>query len=67
LSTASGLVFFGDDGGGLAAANATSGKQLWSFPFTEPLHTSPMTYMFDNKQYVGMISGSVVYAFGLPE
>jgi glucose dehydrogenase len=51
----------------LAAANATSGKQLWSFPFTEPLHTSPMTYMFDNKQYVGMISGSVVYAFGLPE
>lgn len=67
LSTASGLVFFGDDGGGLAAAHATSGKQLWSFPFTEPLHTSPMTYMFDNKQYVGMISGSVVYAFGLPE
>jgi alcohol dehydrogenase (cytochrome c) len=67
LSTASGLVFFGDDGGGLAAAHATSGKQLWSYPFAEPLHTSPMTYMFDNKQYVGMISGSVVYAFGLPE
>ena len=67
LSTASGLVFYGDDGGELAAADAATGKKLWSFPFTESLHTSPMTYMFDNKQYVGMIVGSVVYAFGLAE
>ena len=42
-------------------------SKLWSFPFTESLHTSPMTYMFDNKQYVSMVVGSVVYAFGLPE
>ena len=67
LSTASGLVFYGDDGGELAAADAATGKKLWSFPFTESLHTSPMTYMFDNKQYVGMVVGSVVYAFGLAE
>ena len=60
-----GLVFYGDDGGELAAADAATGKKLWSFPFTESLHTSPMTYMFDNKQYVGMIVGSVVYVFGL--
>jgi alcohol dehydrogenase (cytochrome c) len=65
LSTASGLVFFGDDGGALGAADAKTGKQLWSYPFTDSLHTSPMTYMFDNKQYVGMVVGSVVYAFGL--
>lgn len=65
LSTAGGLVIFGDDGGALAAADATSGKRLWSYPFTENLHTSPMTYMFDNKQYVSMIVGSVVYTFGL--
>ena len=44
-----------------------TGKKLWSFPFTESLHTSPMTYMFDHKQYVGMIAGSVVYVFGLTE
>jgi len=24
-----------------------------------------MTYMFDDKQYVAIINGSVVYAFGL--
>lgn len=65
LSTAGGLVIFGDDGGALAAADAATGRRLWSFPFTENLHTSPMTYMFDNKQYVSIINGSVVYVFGL--
>ncbi len=65
LSTASGLVFYGDDGGELAAVDGSTGKKLWGFPFTESLHTSPMTYMFDNKQYVGMMVGSIVYVFGL--
>jgi len=63
LSTAGGLVIFGDGGGALAAADAPTGKRLWSYPFTENLHTSPMTYMFDNKQYVSIINGSIVYAF----
>lgn len=65
LTTAGSLVIFGDDGGSLAAADASTGRKLWSFPFTENLHTSPMTYMFDNKQYVSIVNGSVVYAFGL--
>lgn len=65
LSTAGNLVFYGDDAGELAAADAVTGKKLWSFPFTDSLHTSPMTYMFDNQQYVGIVVGSVVYVFGL--
>ena len=65
LSTAGGLVFFGDDGGALGAADAVTGKQLWNFPFTETLHTSPMTYSFDGKQHVAIINGSVVYVFGI--
>ncbi len=67
LSTAGGVVFFGDDGGGLGAADATTGKLLWSFPFTDIPHSSPMTYVFDNRQYVAMTNGTQVYAFGLPE
>ena len=67
LSTAGGLVFYGDDGGELAAVDAANGKKLWSFPFTESLHTSPMTYMFDNKQYVAMLVGSQVFVFGLAD
>lgn len=65
LSTAGGIVIFGDDGGALAAADASTGHRLWSFPFTDSLHTSPMTYVFDNQQFVSIIAGSVVYAFGL--
>jgi alcohol dehydrogenase (cytochrome c) len=67
LSTAGGIVIYGDDGGELAVADAVTGEKLWSFPFTDSLHTSPMTYMFDQKQYVGMIVGSVVYVFGLTD
>ena len=65
LSTAGGLVIFGDDGGALSAADVVTGRRLWSFPFTENLHTSPMTFMFDGKQRVGMVNGSVVYVFGV--
>ena len=53
--------------GALGAADATNGKKLWSYPFTESLHTSPMSFVFDNKEYVGMTVGSVVYVFGLPD
>jgi alcohol dehydrogenase (cytochrome c) len=65
LTTAGGIVIYGDDGGALGAAEAATGKKLWSFPLTENVHTSPMTYMFDNQQYVSIINGSVVYTFGL--
>lgn len=68
LATAGGVVFFGDDAGALSAADADTGKLLWSYPFKqEILHSSPMTYVFDNKQYIGMAVGNQVYAFGLPE
>jgi alcohol dehydrogenase (cytochrome c) len=67
LATAGGVVFFGDDGGALSAADAATGKPLWSYGFTEIPHSSPMTYVFDNKQYVAMAIGSQVYAFSLME
>jgi alcohol dehydrogenase (cytochrome c) len=67
LSTAGGVVFFGDDGAALSAADAKTGKVLWSYPFADIPHSSPMTYVFDNKQYVAMTNGTQVYAFGLPE
>ncbi len=65
LTTDGGLVFFGEDNGVFSAADAKAGKRLWSFPFTEELHTSPMTYLFDNQQYVAIAVGSQVYSFGL--
>jgi len=67
LSTAGGLVFFGEDSGALMAADAASGKPLWSFQTNQIWKASPMTYMFDNQQYVAVATGPNIIAFGLPD
>ncbi|HYW41424.1 MAG TPA: PQQ-binding-like beta-propeller repeat protein [Bryobacteraceae bacterium] len=67
LTTATGLVIFGEEGGALMAAGAVSGKPLWSFPTNQSWKASPMTYMFDNRQYVAAAAGSNILAFALPE
>jgi alcohol dehydrogenase (cytochrome c) len=67
LSTAGGIVIFGEDSGSLMAADAASGKPLWSFQTSQLWKASPMTYMFDNKQYVAVATGSNIIAFGLAE
>jgi alcohol dehydrogenase (cytochrome c) len=67
LSTAGGLVFFGDDSGALAAADASNGRTLWTFPTNQVWKASPMTYVFDNKQYVAVASGPNIVAFALPD
>lgn len=66
LSTASGLVFFGENSGAFMAADASTGKPLWQFPTNVTLTASPMTYMFDNKQYVAIAAGHSIMAFALP-
>lgn len=66
LSTAGGLVFFGDDSGAFAAVEAKSGKPLWYFHTNEQWKASPMTYLAGGKQYVAVAAGSNILAFGLP-
>jgi alcohol dehydrogenase (cytochrome c) len=65
LSTATGLVIFGEDGGGLMAADAATGKPLWSFQTNQTWKASPMTYMFDGKQYVAVAAGSTIIALAI--
>ena len=67
ISTASGLVFFGENSGAFMAADATTGKVLWEFPTNQTWKASPMTYVFDNKQYIAIAAGPSIMAFGLPE
>ena len=67
LSTAGGVVIFGEDSGALMAADAANGKPLWSFQTSQLWKASPMTYMFDHKQYVAVAAGSNIIAFGLSE
>ena len=65
LSTAGGLVFFCDDSGAFAAADASTGKPLWHFHTNQAWRASPMTYMIEGKQYVAVAAGSNVIAFAL--
>jgi alcohol dehydrogenase (cytochrome c) len=65
LATAGGLVFFCDDGGAFAAADAETGKPLWHFQMSEAWHASPMTYAVNGKQYVAIATGTGIIVFGL--
>jgi alcohol dehydrogenase (cytochrome c) len=67
LATATGLVFFGDDSGALAAADASTGKILWTFEAGANWRASPMAYQFDGRELIGMASGGSIIAFGLPD
>jgi alcohol dehydrogenase (cytochrome c) len=51
----------------LIAVDALSGKPLWSFPTNQSWKASPMTYMFDGKQYVAIAAGPSIIAFALPD
>jgi alcohol dehydrogenase (cytochrome c) len=67
ISTASGLVFFAENSGAFMAADAKDGKVLWQFPTNQTWKASPMTYMFDNKQYIAIAAGTSIMAFALPD
>jgi alcohol dehydrogenase (cytochrome c) len=65
LSTASGLVIVGEDGGALMAVDAATGKPLWSFPTNQTWKASPMTYGFDGRQYLAVAAGPSILAFAI--
>jgi alcohol dehydrogenase (cytochrome c) len=66
MSTATGLVFFGDDAQSFEAVDGTTGKPLWHFNTGQSLHASPMSYAVNGKQYVAIASGSDLFTFALP-
>jgi alcohol dehydrogenase (cytochrome c) len=68
MSTAGGLVFYGDNtGGALIAVDAETAQRLWRSETDQAWKSSPMTYAIDGKQYVGVVAGATVRVFGLPD
>lgn len=65
VSTAGGLVFFGDDDSQLVAADAVTGSHLWHYYLGQNITASPITFMADGKQYVTIAAGADVFTFGL--
>jgi alcohol dehydrogenase (cytochrome c) len=65
LATAGGLVFFGDDSGALVAVDASDGTAMWRFAANADWKASPMTYVFDQQQYIAVAAGPAIIAFAL--
>jgi alcohol dehydrogenase (cytochrome c) len=65
LTTAGGVVFFGDDAGSLEAVDAANGRPLWHFSTGQRMRASPMTYEVNGLQYVAIAAGSDVFSFAL--
>jgi alcohol dehydrogenase (cytochrome c) len=66
MTTAGGLVFFGDDANFFEAVDAGTGKPLWHFNAGQSVDASPMSYAIFGKQYVAIAAGSDIFAFALP-
>jgi outer membrane protein assembly factor BamB len=60
-------VFFCEDSGAFVAADAATGKVLWTFEANANWKGSPMVYQFDGREMIGVAAGGSIMAFGLVE
>jgi alcohol dehydrogenase (cytochrome c) len=65
LATTTGLVIACEDSGSLMAVDASTGKPLWSVQTNQTWRASPMTYMFDGRQFIAVASGPNIIAVAL--
>jgi alcohol dehydrogenase (cytochrome c) len=65
MSTAGGLVAFGNDKREFEVDEAVSGKKLWAAALPVGMHASPMAYAVGGREYFAVASGDDVIAFGL--
>jgi alcohol dehydrogenase (cytochrome c) len=66
MTTAGGLLFFGDDAESFEAVEARTGTPVWHFNTGQEMSASPMSYAIQGKQYVAIAAGSDVFSFKLP-
>ena len=57
LTTAGDLVFAGEPNGNFNAYDAKSGTVIWQFQTGSGIHSNPITYSVNGKQYVAVPSG----------
>ena len=67
LSTAGGLLFYGDNNGGaFVGVDARTGHRVWHYETGQTWKASPMTYAIEGKQRISVAAGSTLMTFGLP-
>jgi PQQ-dependent dehydrogenase (methanol/ethanol family) len=59
LSTAGGVVFYGNPQGELKALDAKNGTVLWTFHIGTGILQSPVTYLVEGKQYLAVVAGRI--------
>jgi alcohol dehydrogenase (cytochrome c) len=64
LSTAGGLVFYGNMNGELKAVDARNGDVLWQFQTGSGISQGPITYQVEGKQYIAALSGRLIGPVG---
>jgi alcohol dehydrogenase (cytochrome c) len=67
LSTGGDLVFSGSVDGYFYALDAVNGRELWHIALGANVHAAPISFAVNDKQYVTIAAGNVVYTFGLPD
>ena len=65
MTTAGGLVFFGDDAESFEAVDAVTGAPLWHFSTGQSITASPMSFSVNGNQHVAIAAGSDVLCFRL--
>lgn len=60
MSTAGGLVFYGNQAGDVKAVNAKTGEVLYTFNAGSGVMQSPITYSVNGKQYIAIVAGRSV-------
>ncbi len=65
MSTATGLVAYGDDAQNFVVLEGRTGKALWHFHVGQLIRASPMSYAVSGKQYFAVAAGSDVFSFAL--
>lgn len=67
LTTAGQLLFTADNNGNLMALDPETGKTLWHVPIGGRMHSAPMTYELDGRQYLLTPVGSNLIAWSVPQ
>ena len=57
LTTGGGLLFTGKETGEFVALDVENGKELWQFQTGSGINAIPVTYTYQGRQYVTVLSG----------
>jgi alcohol dehydrogenase (cytochrome c) len=58
-------MFAGGPSGHIIAYNPATGRILWHSGLASTLSNAPITYMLDDRQYLVVGAGDMLYAFSL--